>query len=199
MAEERLSTVFSIALRFSLAAMLVFGVGYPMLSVGLAQLLFPAQANGSQLVVDDVIVGSSLVAQPFDAPQYFHPRPSAAGYDLLALAGSNAARSNSALHDRVSSSVASLPQDKQAETDVSDYSDLLTQSGSGIDPHISVAAARLQLPRVAQARGLSTDAVNQLLEASIEPAFLGGLGRERINVLLLNIKMDKIAPGERTP
>jgi K+-transporting ATPase ATPase C chain len=182
------TSMLLVSARFTLTAILGAGLLWPLLTTVLAGALFPDQAQGSLIVREGVIVGSSLVAQPTVSPGYFSPRPSAAGYDPRAAAGSNLAASNPALRAQAQARIDSLvaregvrPDDVPAE--------LLLASGSGLDPHISVEAARLQAPRVAQARGLSVEAVNTLIHTQTE----AGLGPARVNVLLINLRLDEQA------
>lgn len=181
------------ALGMALLAMAGLGLLYPLAGVGLGQALFPQAANGSLLVRDGVIVGSALVAQPFQGAEYFHPRPSAAGYDPLAAAGSNQARSNPALQQRLDGArreAAAREQIPPADVPA----DLITQSGSGLDPHISPQAAAVQVYRVARARGVTAGHVQELLARQLEPRQFGLLGQPRVNVLALNLALDRLLP-----
>ncbi|WP_369934150.1 potassium-transporting ATPase subunit KdpC [Xanthomonas tesorieronis] len=174
-----------------LLPLLVLGAAalYSLLSTLLAGALFPAQAAGSLLQRDGRVLGSALVAQPFAAPGYFQPRPSAAKFDPMAAAGSNQARSNPELQQRIADARASVAaRDGVAPAQVAD--DLLTQSGSGMDPDISVAAAQQQVARVARARGLPETRVAALLAAQTQPRQFGVLGQPRVNVLALNLALD---------
>jgi len=171
--------------------LLVLGAAalYSVLSTLLAGALFPAQANGSLLQRDGRVLGSALVAQPFAAPGYFQPRPSAAKFDPMAAAGSNQARSNPELQKRIADARTSVAaRDGVAPAQVAD--DLLTQSGSGTDPDISVAAAQQQVERVAKARELPVATVAALVAAQAQPRQFGVLGQPRVNVLALNMALD---------
>lgn len=175
----------------ALAAIVLLGFGllYSLVATGIAGMLFPAQAAGSLLERDGRVVGSALVAQPFAGAEYFQPRPSAAKYDPMAAAGSNQARSNPELIQRIADTRRAVAErDGIAAADVAP--DLPTQSGSGLDPHVSVAAARQQVARVARARGLPEARVQALLDAAIEPRQFGVLGQPRVNVLELNLALD---------
>ena len=175
--------------------LLGFGLLYCVVGVGIGQALFPRAANGSLIERDAQLVGSSLVAQPFMAAGYFQPRPSAANYDVMALAGSNQARSNPALWQRIEQARASLGQTHGIDP-ATIPDDLLTQSGSGIDPHISVAAAAMQIGRVARARGATRETIEALLASHTQGRQFGVLGQARVNVLELNIALDaSIARG----
>lgn len=177
------------ALRFSVVSIIAAGLLFPLFAAIAGQALFPEQANGSLLTRAGVVVGSSLVAQPFADPRYFQPRPSAAGYDPRALAGSNWAPSNPALRERVAAASAAIAARDQVAPDAIP-SDLLTASGSGIDPHISPDGARVQIARVAAARGLSIEQVQQAVtDATLGPT-LGVFGQARVNVLQLNLALD---------
>lgn len=179
----------SSALRFAGVAILGVGLAFPAIATLLGQALFPAQARGSLVERDGVVVGSSLVAQPFVGEGYFQPRPSAANYDPKALAGSNWAPSNPALRKRiVASSAAIATREGVAATQIP--SDLVTTSGSGIDPHISPAAAALQVPRIARVRGLDDARVQALVASHTQAPTFGVLGQARVNVLQLNLALD---------
>ena len=182
------------ALMMTLLFALLLGLVYPAVLTGIGQLLFPAQANGSLIKDGDTIVGSSLIGQSFTSDRYFHSRPSAAGagYDASASSGSNLGPTAQALSDRVSADVAA----RRAEAPgVAIPADLVTASGSGLDPHISPEAARFQIARVAAARGLSPDALETLVADATEAPLLGVLGEPRVNVLALNRALDHVAAG----
>lgn len=176
-------------LLFAVTGLLGCGLLYSLLGAGLGRALFPAQAQGSLLERDGRVVGSALLAQPFADARYFQPRPSAAGYDPMAAAGSNLARSNPDLRQRI----AKLRDEVAAREGVAPAQvpgDLLTQSGGGLDPHISPAAAQLQIARVAKARGLTEATVAQAVAAVSEAPQFGLLGQPRVNVLRLNLLLD---------
>jgi K+-transporting ATPase ATPase C chain len=184
------------AFRITLAFTVLTGLLYPGLVTGVCQLLFPRQANGSLVEVNGQAVGSSLIGQNFTKPEYFHPRPSAAGsdgYDASASAGSNYGPTNQKLIDRVK---ASADQFRKENPDYSGPipSDLVTTSGSGLDPDISAASAEAEAPRIAKARGITVDQVRQLIASNTEGRYLGFLGEPRVNVLALNLDLDRQFP-----
>ena len=169
-----------------------FGLLYPLAGVGLGQALFPSTANGSLIERDGKVLGSSLVAQPFSDDRYFQSRPSAANYEVRAGAGSNQARTNPDLRKRVDETRAALAQRYGVDPSAIP-SDLVTQSGGGIDPHISPQAAAIQIDRVAHARGIARETVEGLVGRHTEGKQLGLLGQPRVNVLELNLALDAVA------
>lgn len=181
------------ALRMLAVLTLLTGVLYPLLVTGIAQLAFPDAANGSLFVADGKAVGSSLIGQPFDDPKYFWSRPSATSphpYNGAASSGSNRGPRNPALEDAVKNRIKAL-RDADPGNSATVPVDLVTASGSGLDPHISVAAANFQVARVAKARGLSNDAVRAVVAQNTEGRTFGVLGEPRVNVLALNRGLDR--------
>jgi len=172
------------------------GLIYPGVVTGFCQLLFSRQANGSLLAVNGKIVGSTLIGQNFSKPEYFRPRPSAAGndgYDATSSSGSNLGPTNQKLVDRMKADIAKFRQENPGYQGPIP-ADLLTTSASGLDPDISPASALAQAPRVAQARGATLDQVRQLIEDHSEGRQLGFFGEPRVNVLSLNLELDKRLP-----
>jgi potassium-transporting ATPase KdpC subunit len=181
------------AFRITLVLTVLTGILYPGVVTGLCQLLFRQQANGSLIVKNGYIVGSSLIGQNFTKPEYFHARPSAAGndgYDASASSGSNLGPTSKKLIDRVKADIEKFQKENP------DYhgripADMVTASGSGLDPHISPASAKAQAIRIAKARGASVDEVNRLIDQFTEPPSLRFLGDARVNVLQLNLALDQ--------
>lgn len=177
---------------------LLTGALYPLLITAVAQTLFPYQANGSLIEQDGIIVGSELIGQPFDDPAYFWGRTSLTQpypYNAAASAGSTIAPSNPALAERVAARIATLEMADPTNTQPIPV-DLVTASGSGLDPHISLAAAEYQIERVARTRGLATAVVRQLVTEHTEGRAFGLLGEPRVNVLRLNLALDTLAAAD---
>jgi K+-transporting ATPase ATPase C chain len=183
-------------LRLKIFMTILLGVIYPLAITGLSQVLFPHQANGSLITVNGKVVGSELIGQNFSKPEYFQPRPSAAGndgYDATASGGSNYGPTNQKLVDRVKASIDKFRKDNP------DYTgplpaDLVTASASGLDPHLSPDATLAQSARVAKARGVPQEQITQLVSKLTEGPDLGLLGDPRVNVLKLNLALDTQFP-----
>jgi K+-transporting ATPase ATPase C chain len=182
-----------VAMKFTLITTLLFGLVYPLAVTGLSHLLFPKQANGSLIEKNGQILGSRLIGQPFTSDKYFHSRPSAAGsgYDATASSGSNLGPTNQQLVDRVKQDVAKLQQENPG---VAIPADLVTTSGSGLDPDISPAAAEFQIPRIARARGIHVETLRPLVARHTQQRQWGILGEARVNVLELNLDLDASSP-----
>jgi len=186
-------------LRIKIFFTVLLGVIYPLAMTGISQAVFPHQANGSLIKVGDKVIGSEIIAQNFTKPEYFHPRPSVAGnngFDGTASGGSNFGPTNKKLVDRVT---ASIEQFRKENPDFHGPipADLVTTSASGLDPHLSPDSAAAQVGRVAAARGLSADQVNQVVNQLTEGPDLGVLGESRVNVLKLNLALDRKYPVKR--
>lgn len=177
------------AIVLTLITLVGFGFLYSLAGVGIGQALFRHTANGSLIERDGKVIGSALVAQPFVSDKYFHPRPSASNYDPTALAGSNQARTNPDLRKRLEDTRAAIAQ-REGVAPLSVPGDLFTQSGAGIDPHITAASAAIQVDRIARARGVPRDAVANLLAQHTEEKQWGVFGQARVNVLQLNLALD---------
>lgn len=175
---------------------LIAGMLYATASVSIAQLIFPKQANGSVIELNGKIIGSSLVGQNFVSEQYFHGRPSAVSYNVDGMAGSNLAISNPDLQTQIKERTAQFAQNNHI-TEQHVPNDMVTASGSGIDPDISPESALLQVKRVAQQRVLSEHKVRDLVQQQIQPVQLGLYGQARVNVLQLNIALDQLSSTSR--
>jgi K+-transporting ATPase ATPase C chain len=181
------------ALRMLVILSALTGIVYPLLVTGVAKVAFSRAADGSLIIADGKTLGSELIGQPFDDPKYFWSRPSATSpqpYNAMASSGSNQGPRNPALADAVKDRIKAL-RDADPGNTAAVPVDLITASGSGLDPHISVAAAEYQLFRVTKARGLAEEQVRALLNANTEGRTLGALGEPRVNVLKLNIALDR--------
>jgi K+-transporting ATPase ATPase C chain len=185
-------SVWRTSIRFTIVTTNLLGLAYPLLVTGIAEAIFPRKAAGSLILKDGQVIGSELLAQSFTSDKYFHPRPSAAGngYDATSSGGSNLAQSNKTLVDRIQGSIDKLSKENPGNPVPID---LVTTSGSGLDPDITPDAAFFQLPRVAKARGISEDRIHELIQDHITNRQLGVLGEPRVNVLDINLDLDKIA------
>ena len=180
------------AIAITIVLTVLLGIIYPLVVTGLAYVMFPAKAGGSLIEKGGNIIGSRLIGQPFTGPGYFHSRPSAAGsgYDATASAGTNLGPTSQKLMDNVKTAAKALQQENPNSPIPID---LVTSSASGLDPHITPAAAEFQVPRVARERGLSEDVVRRLVGEHTEGRQFGLLGEPRVNVLELNLALDRFA------
>lgn len=197
--------LFRPALVLLLGMTLLLGIAYPAAITGIAQLFFPREANGSLIERSGAVIGSSLIGQNFTDPRYFHPRPSATSgtdadgnsislpYNAASSSGSNLGPTSKALIDRVAGDIAALETTKPVPVDI------VTTSASGLDPHVSPEAARLQIERVAKARDLPVAVVRELVERSVETRLIGLIGEPRVNVLSLNLALDDMATKRKSP
>jgi potassium-transporting ATPase KdpC subunit len=189
-----MKSVTAVAVRTTVVTLVLTGLIYPFVMTGLAQVLFPWRADGS-LVTDEKgqVIGSELIAQGFANPAYFQPRPSAAGekgYDAANSSGSNLGPTSKKLQDRIKEDVKRLKAENP-DANGPIPGELVTTSGSGLDPHLSPAAMLWQVPRVAKARGVAPDRVKAVVDANVEDRTLGILGEPRVNVLLVNLALDR--------
>lgn len=185
-------SIWGTSIRFTILATVLCGLAYPLLITGIAGVLFPHQANGSLILKDGQVIGSELLAQSFTSDRYFHPRPSAAGngYDATSSGGSNLAQSNVKLVQRIQGDIDKLAKENPGKPVPID---LVTTSASGLDPDITPDDALFQAPRIAKARNLSEQQVHQFIEQHITGRQLGLLGEPRVNVLALNLDLDKLS------
>jgi K+-transporting ATPase ATPase C chain len=190
-----------ISIKMVIVLTVLTGLIYPLTVTGLAMVIFPHQAQGSLVTRDGKVVGSELIGQTFAAPNYFHGRPSAAGdkgYDASSSGGSNLGPTNktliSAVQQRLKDTVEANPGTSAGQVPI----DLVTTSGSGLDPEISPAAADFQVPRVAKARGIGEEEVRLLISQNTRGRYLGLLGESGVNVLMLNLALDRLSPPKST-
>jgi potassium-transporting ATPase KdpC subunit len=185
------------ALRAVVVLALLTGLAYPLVMTGIAQLTMSGKADGSLIMVDGKLVGSSSIGQLWEGDEWFHGRPSAVDYDASTSSGSNLGPNSQDLSDQIAERADAILELEGAYTHgltIADIpADLLTASASGLDPHISVAAAELQAPRIAEVRGLSLEHVRALIDDHTQEPTLGFLGQERVNVLELNLALSQAA------
>ena len=182
------------AVLYTVATTVLLGLIYPLVVTAVSQMLFKDKANGQLLQKNGVVIGSAILAQPFSGQQYFHPRPSAAGangYDASNSSATNFGPTNQKLVDRVKTDVGSLQTENPGKPVPID---MVTTSGSGLDPHITPAAAQFQIPRIAKARNITAEEVTRLVAAHTEARQWGFLGEPRVNVLDLNLALDDRFP-----
>jgi K+-transporting ATPase ATPase C chain len=185
-----MTTLILQSLRLIFVFTVLLGLLYPLAVTGLAHVTFRDQANGSLIERNGKTIGSSLIVQPFTDAKYFWPRPSAGSYATVPSGASNLGPTSAALQSNVVANAKSFRDAHKLADDARVPSDMIFTSASGLDPHISPEAARMQIARVATARGLGADALNTLVEKFVEPPQLGFLGESRVNVLLLNLALD---------
>jgi potassium-transporting ATPase KdpC subunit len=185
-------SVWGTSIRFTIVTVLLLGLGYPLLLTGIAELVFPHQANGSLITHNGQVIGSGLIAQSFTSDRYFHPRPSDAGngYDATSSGGSNLAQSNAKLAQRIQGDIDKLAQENPGKPVPID---MVTTSASGLDPDITPDNAYFQAPRIAKTRGISEDTVRALIAKHTEQRTLGLFGEPRVNVLELNLDLDSVS------
>jgi potassium-transporting ATPase KdpC subunit len=182
------------AILMTIATTVLLGIIYPLVVTGIAQVLFPKKANGQLIEANGKVIGSRIIAQAFTAPGYFHPRPSAVNYDPTGSNGSQLGPTNQKLIDRVKGDTATLrAENPGAPVPI----DLVTASASGLDPEITPAAAAFQVSRVARARGINADQLRELVSKHTEDRQWGFLGEPRVNVLELNLELDKRFPNTK--
>lgn len=189
-----------VALRMTIVTLVLTGIAYPLLVTAVARVAFPVQAAGSLVTRDGRLVGSELIGQAFTTPGYFQPRPSAAGngFDAAASSGSNLGPTSQKLKDRVAADIARLRRENPQAPGLVPL-ELVTTSASGLDPHLSPEATRWQIPRVAAARGVAPQKVEDVVAAHVEPRTFGVLGEPRVNVLVLNLDLDRRFGGIEVP
>ena len=187
-----MASVWKTSIRFTLVTTVLLGLGYPLVMTGIAGVLFPHQASGSLILKNGKVIGSSLLAQSFTGDKYFHPRPSAAGngYDATSSGGSNLAQSNQKLVTRIQGDIDKLAAQNHGKPVPID---MVTTSGSGLDPDITPDNADYQVERVAQARGIDQGRLRQLIADHTTSRQLGFLGEPRVNVLELNLALDELS------
>lgn len=185
------------SIRQTIVWTVITGIAYPLLITAIAQAAFKDQANGSLLMRDGKLVGSSLLAQQFTGPTYFWPRPSAGTYATVPSGASNLGPTSAALQTNVANNLKALRDSSKLPADAPVPADLVFTSASGLDPHISPEGARFQVARVAAARGVPGEKVGELVEKFVEPPQWGVFGQARVNVLMLNLALDQQLPTKK--
>jgi K+-transporting ATPase ATPase C chain len=183
------------AMLLFIAFSLLTGLIYPLFMTGIIQMAIPEKASGSLVVMEGRIIGSELIGQNFSGPGYFHGRPSAVGYMANGSGGSNLGPTSNKLIEETQKRIEYVRLENQLSSDIPVPADLVLTSGSGLDPHISAEGAMLQVPRIAKFRGLPELEVRTLVNQSVEPIYLGTFGQDRVNVLRLNIGLDRLSKG----
>jgi K+-transporting ATPase ATPase C chain len=183
------------AMLLFIAFSLLTGLIYPLFMTGIIQMAIPEKASGSLVVMEGRIIGSELIGQNFSGPGYFHGRPSAVGYMANGSGGSNLGPTSNKLIEETQKRIEYVRLENQLSLDIPVPADLVLTSGSGLDPHISAEGAMLQVPRIAKFRGLPELEVRTLVNQSVEPIYLGTFGQDRVNVLRLNIGLDRLSKG----
>jgi K+-transporting ATPase ATPase C chain len=183
------------AMLLFIAFSLLTGLIYPLFMTGIIQMAIPEKASGSLVVADGRVIGSELIGQNFSGPGYFHGRPSAVGYMANGSGGSNLGPTSNKLMEETQKRIEYVRLENELSSDIPVPADLVLTSGSGLDPHISMEGAMLQVPRIAKFRGLPELEVRMLVNQSVEPIYLGTFGQDRVNVLRLNIGLDGLSKG----
>jgi K+-transporting ATPase ATPase C chain len=183
------------AMLLFIAFSLLTGLIYPLFMTGIIQTAIPEKASGSLVVMEGRIIGSELIGQNFSGPGYFHGRPSAVGYMANGSGGSNLGPTSNKLMEETQKRIEYVRLENELSSDIPVPADLVLTSGSGLDPHISAEGAMLQVPRIAKSRGLPELEVRTLVNQSVEPIYLGTFGQDRVNVLRLNIGLDRLSKG----
>jgi potassium-transporting ATPase KdpC subunit len=183
------------AMLLFIAFSLLTGLIYPLLMTGIIQMAIPEKASGSLVVMEGRIIGSELIGQNFSEPGYFHGRPSAVGYMANGSGGNNLGPTSNELMEETQKRIEYVRLENELSSDIPVPADLVLTSGSGLDPHISAEGAMLQVPRIAKSRGLPELEVRTLVNQSVEPIYLGTFGQDRVNVLRLNIGLDRLSKG----
>jgi len=183
------------AMLLFIAFSLLTGLIYPLFMTGIIQTAIPEKASGSMVAVDGRVIGSELIGQNFSGPGYFHGRPSAVGYMANGSGGSNLGPTSNKLMEETQKRIEYVRLENELSSDIPVPADLVLTSGSGLDPHISAEGAMLQVPRIAKFRGLPELEVRTLVNQSVEPIYLGTFGQDRVNVLRLNIGLDRLSKG----